>query len=130
MVQPGMDDLPLVTPAGAEIQKWGAFVLKLAKEFERIAGGRRRGVDRLRLEPTIPFLKHLGFPLVLSHRRRVLVSRGRNPPILKGLDGSRWLSEVGFLRDRSFEAIRKTLGYRRADECLQNPLCLGGLNRF
>ena len=24
-------------------------------------------VDRLGLEPTIPFLKHLGFPLVLSH---------------------------------------------------------------
>src|SRR3984885_13389396 len=68
MMQPGVNDLPLVTPAWAEVQKRGASVLKLAEELQAIAGGRRcRVVDRLGLEPTIPFLKHLGLPLILSH---------------------------------------------------------------
>jgi hypothetical protein len=71
MVQPGVDDLPFVTPARAEIQQRGTSVLKLAKEFQRIAGGWCRRIHWLGLEPTIPFLKHLRLPLVLSHRTRV-----------------------------------------------------------
>src|SRR5512135_2009033 len=84
MVQPGMDDLPFVTPARPEIQQRGASVLKLAEEFQRIAGGWRCLLDRLRLQPTIPFLKHLGLPLILSHRSRVLVSRRGRPPSRRG----------------------------------------------
>src|ERR1700722_10147071 len=100
MVQAGMDDLPLVTPAGAEIQERGASVLKLAEEFQRIARGRRHGVDRLGLKPPIPFGKNKGFPLILSHRLRVLDSRGETP--LEGLGWSRWSFGAGFfVRDRS-----------------------------
>src|ERR1700726_845321 len=72
MVQPGVDDLPLVAPSRAKIQEWGASVLKFAEEFQAIAGGWRLcRFDRLRLDPTVPLHQHLGFPLILSHSPRV-----------------------------------------------------------
>lgn len=88
MMQPGVDDLPFVTAARAEIQQRGASVLKLAKEFQRIAGGRRCRIDWLGLEPTIPFLKHLRLPLILSHRTRVPMTQ-RDKTLEKGPSGGR-----------------------------------------
>jgi hypothetical protein len=99
MVQPGMDDLPLVAPAGAELQQRGTFVLQLAEKFQAIAGGWLRRIDRLGLQPLIPFPKHLRLPLILSHRRRVLVKRGETPS-KEGPGLSRWSLDSGFLRNR------------------------------
>jgi hypothetical protein len=79
MVQPGVDDLPLVAPAGPEVQKRRSSVLKFAEEFQRIAGGRHCRIHWLSLQPTIPLRQHLGFPLILSHRRRVLVTKVEAP---------------------------------------------------
>ena len=65
--QAGMDDLPLVAAVWPEIQKRGPFVLKLAKKLQRVSGGWRWRVDRLGLNPAIPFQEKEGFPFVLSH---------------------------------------------------------------
>jgi hypothetical protein len=68
ILQPGVDDLPFVTAARAEVEQWGVSILELAKELQRVTGGRRLFAG-LGLKPTIPLQKNLGFPLILSHRR-------------------------------------------------------------
>jgi hypothetical protein len=71
-----MDDSPLVTSAWSEIQKRRPPVLKLVIELQGVSGRGRWRIIRLSLKPTIPFLKNEGFPYVLSHRLRILDSRG------------------------------------------------------
>src|SRR4029077_12338877 len=126
--QPGPDHLPLVASAAAEVEQRRGAVLKFAKEPQRVAVGRPPGIDRLGLQPALPFLQHLRFQLVSSHSLRVPGPKRARPPKgtvsragLFGYAGSmraRWIYHPG---GRATAVPVKSP---------RNRICPKGLNRF
>ena len=65
--QPAVHDLPLVLTSWSKIQKRRSRLLQLKKEFKRIPGARRLGIDGLRLDPSIPLPDNQRLCVLLSH---------------------------------------------------------------
>ena len=65
--QPAVHDLPLVLTSWSKIQKRRSRLLQLKKEFKRIPGARRLGIDGLRLDPSVPLPDNQRLRVLLSH---------------------------------------------------------------
>ena len=65
--QPAVHDLPLVLTSWSKIQKRRSRLLQLKKEFKRIPGARRLGIDGLRLDPSVPLPDNQRLCVLLSH---------------------------------------------------------------
>jgi len=68
--EPAIDDVPFVASPGLEIQQLGTLVLKLEIELQGVPTGRVAGIDGMRLQPSLPFLREQYLRFFLLHIAR------------------------------------------------------------